>query len=161
MPKGRMKPYRFHRTYRCIRGSPSSKSIPPNSEAVRCKSQCRSTSQTSHLSKQTPPTPPSTPNSIIHSPPPPIPNSPLLLPHELHAPPPPLLLNMDTLFTSQTLPLNMPPKNLSTSRIRNLTPIIRIENRMSHSIWPLQRNRSCVVSAWCRVADGVSFPRAA
>ena len=55
----------------------------------------------------------------------------------------------------------MPPRNLSTSRIRNLTPIIHVENRMSHSIRPLQRNRSCIVSAWCRVGGGVSFPRTA
>lgn len=131
---------------------------PPKSNAVRCESQYRSPNQTSDASKQAPPTPPSTPYSIIHSPSPPIPKSPLLLPHELYAPPPALLLDTHTLFTSQTLPLNMPPHTLFTSRIRNLTPIIRIEDRMCHSIRPLQRDRSCLVSAWCRAGDGVSFP---
>ncbi len=161
MPKRRLKPYRSHPKYRSISGISNSKSIPPNSDAIRYKSQCQSISQTSHLSQQTPPTPTSTPNPIIHSPPPPIPNSPLLLPHELHAPPPPLLPHIHTLFSSQTHPLNMPPHNLSTFRVRNLTPIIRIENRMSHSVRPLKRNRSCIVSAWYRFGASVSFPCAA
>ena len=32
---------------------------------------------------------------------------------------------------------------------------------MSHSIRPLQRNRSCIVGAWFRAGDGVPLPRTA
>ena len=160
-PKPRMKPYKFHERCWCISGISNSKSMPPNSDAVYCRSECRNTSETSHLSKQSPPTPRATSNSVIHTPPSPIPNSPLILPHELHAAPPSLLLNAHTFFSSQTLSLNMPPYNLPTLRIRSLTLIIRIENSMSHPIRPLERNRFRIISGRCRVGNSVPFPRAA
>ena len=134
---------------------------PKNAHTARCGSQCLSTSQASHLLKQTSPTPSSTPNPIIHSPPPSIPNSPLLLSHELHASPPSPLPGIHTVLTSQTHPLNMPFHFLSTSLICNLTTIIRKEDRMGHSIRPLQRDRHCLINGYFRAGDGVLFPRVA